>query len=130
MMFHDPTGDRLPVRSTGSIVACLFVFVITIFFGHDAHASWTGFTSISTSTGTSNPSCAEASTEHVVCAVLSDKAEMMVNEYSTTKWGSWSSLAGTIVSAPSCTSDGTGKAFCAATAATGDLEVSIFSGSS
>ncbi len=130
MFFNHPAHNWNPVRAASSIVAFLFLFAVAVLLTPSSYASWTGFTSISTSTGTSNPSCAEVSTEHVVCAVLSEKAEMMVNEYSTTKWGSWSSLAGTIVSAPTCTSDGTGKAFCAATAATGDLEVSIFSGSS
>ncbi len=119
-----------PSRCSRTVLACLCVLAAALFFTSPSQASWGAFTSTGSTTGIGNPSCAQVSTEHVVCAVLSAKAQMMVNEYSETKWGSWTSLAGSVVSAPSCTNDGTGKVFCAATAATGDLEVAIFSGTS
>jgi len=53
----------------------------------------------------------------------------MVNEFNGTAWGtSWTSLAGTVSSDPSCTSDGAGKVMCAAVASSGNLLWSIFKG--
>jgi hypothetical protein len=60
--------------------------------------------------------------------VRSGKSVIMVNEFIGKKWGAWKSLAGAVSSDPSCTSDGTGKMYCAATAANGDLEVTVLSG--
>ena len=52
----------------------------------------------------------------------------MVNEFNGTSWGTWKSLAGAVSSDPSCTSDGNGNVFCAATATNGDLQVTVLSG--
>src|SRR5208283_2430872 len=92
-----------------------------------AWASWSNFVSTGTAAGISNPSCAAVSTGQVACAVRSGQSEIMVNQFSGTKWGKWESLAGTVSSDPSCTNDGTGKVYCAATATNGDLEVTVLS---
>jgi hypothetical protein len=93
-----------------------------------AWASWGSFISTGTGTGVGVPSCAHVSTDHVVCAVRSGKAAMMVNEFNGTAWKtSWTSLVGTVSSDPSCTSDGAGKVICAA-ASSGNLLWSIFNG--
>ena len=53
----------------------------------------------------------------------------MVNEFIGTAWETtWTSLVGTVSSDPSCASDGTGKVICAATATNGNLQWSIFNG--
>jgi hypothetical protein len=53
----------------------------------------------------------------------------MVNEFNGTAWGAkWANLAGAVSSDPSCTSDGTGNVICAATATNGNLQWSIFNG--
>jgi len=91
-----------------------------------AWGSWGNFKSTGNATGFGNPSCAHVSTGHVACAVRSGKSA--INEFNGTAWGTWTSLAGTVSSDPSCTSDGTGKVCCAATATNGDLQVTVLSG--
>lgn len=44
-----------------------------------ASASWGAFVSTGTATGIGNPSCALVTTGHVVCAVRTGKAAIMVN---------------------------------------------------
>jgi len=79
-------------------------------------------------TGIGNPSCSPASTGQVACAVRSGASAIMVNEFNGTSWGTWKSLAGAVSSDPSCTSDGNGNVFCAATATNGDLQVAVLKG--
>jgi len=93
-----------------------------------AWANWGAFISTGTSTAVGAPSCAEVSTSHVVCAIRSGKSAMMVNEFSGTKWGKWTALAGTVSTDPSCSGDGNGNVICAATATTGQLEWAKFNG--
>ena len=92
-----------------------------------ASATWGSFISTGTTTGVGNPSCAAVSTNHVVCAVLSGKSAVMVNEFNGTSWGKWTSLAGEVSSAPSCTGNGNGDVICAAVAA-GSLQWELFNG--
>jgi hypothetical protein len=54
---------------------------------------------------------------------------MMVNEFNGTAWHTWNTLAGTVSSDPSCTSDGNGNVICAATATTSQLQWALFNGS-
>ena len=93
-----------------------------------ASASWEAFVSTGTATGIGNPSCALVTTGHVVCAVRTGKAAIMVDELNGTAWNGWKTLSMTVISDPSCASDGGGKVICAATATTGNLQVSIFDG--
>lgn len=93
-----------------------------------AWASWGAFTSTGTATGVGNPSCAEASTNLVACAVRNGKSSLVVSYFNGTKWGAWKSLAGTVSSDPSCTSNGADAVICAATATNGDLLFTIFNG--
>src|SRR2546425_8009773 len=93
-----------------------------------ASASWGAFVSTGTATGIGNPSCALVTTGHVVCAVRTGKAAIVVNELNGSTWNGWKTLAMTISSDPSCASDGGGKVICAATATSGNLQVSIFNG--
>jgi hypothetical protein len=86
-----------------------------------AQASWGPFVSTGSSTGIGNPSCAAVSTDHVVCAVRTGKAALMVNEFNGTTWSGWKILVSSVVSDPSCTSNGTGSVICAATSTTGAL---------
>jgi hypothetical protein len=106
-----------------------FVLLLPISVGlvPTASASWGPFISTGTTTGVGNPSCAAVSTNHVVCAVLSGKSAVMVNEFNGTSWGKWTSLAGEVSSAPSCTSNGGGDVICAAVAA-GSFEWELFNG--
>jgi hypothetical protein len=111
------------------IVLCLLLLPLCLALSPSAWASWGSFISTGTGTGVGNPSCAHVSTDHVVCAVRSGKAAIMVNEFNGTAWGTaWTSLAGAVSSDPSCTSDGAGKVICAATATNGNLQWSIFNG--
>ena len=50
----------------------------------------------------------------------------MANELNGSTWNEWKTLAMTVSSDPSCASDGGGKVICAATATSGNLQVSIF----
>src|SRR4029077_7504994 len=93
-----------------------------------ASASWGAFVSTGAATGIGNPSCALVTTGHVVCAVRTGKAALMVDELNGSAWNGWKTLAMTISSDPSSASDGGGKVICAATATTGNLQVSIFNG--
>ena len=93
-----------------------------------ASATWGAFVSTGTATGIGNPSCALVTTGHVVCAVRTGKAAIMVDELNGTTWNGWKTLAMTVSSDPSCASDGGGKVLCAATATTGNLQASIFNG--
>jgi len=92
-------------------------------------SAWATWSVISTgnATGIGNPSCAPVSNNLVVCAVQSGTYSLMVNQFDGTKWSKWTSLAGGINSTPSCTSDGAGNVFCAATAG-GSLLVTTFNG--
>src|SRR5580765_7271379 len=101
------------------ILLDLLVVPVCLGLVPSASASWGSFISTGTATGVGNPSCAFVSTDNVACAVRSGTAAIMVNEFNGTKWGTWTSLAGTVTSDPSCTSNGTGKVICAATAPTG-----------
>jgi hypothetical protein len=103
------------------IATCLLSVSACPLMAPAASATWGGFISTGNATGIGNPSCAPVSTGHVACAVRCGKSVIMVNEFSGTKWGAWKSWAGVVSSDPSCTSEGTGKVYCAATAANGDL---------
>ena len=94
-----------------------------------ASASWGSFVSTGSATGVGNPSCAAVSPNHVVCAVRTGTASIMVNEFNGSTWGGWKVLATSVSSDPSCTSDGAANVICAATATTGALQVMIFNGS-
>ncbi len=107
--------------------SALMLLTLALLITPALHASWS-VKSTGTATGIGSPSCAAASTDHVVCAALSGQSAVMVNEFNGSAWGTWKSLAGTIVSNPTCTSDGSGKVFCAATATSGAMEVSILTG--
>jgi len=93
-----------------------------------ARASWGSPVSTGANTGVGNPSCAFASTNLVACAVRTNKAAIMVNDFNGTKWAGWKTLAMSVTSDPSCTSNGAGAVICAATATTGGMPVSIFNG--
>lgn len=95
-----------------------------------ATPSWATWELVSTgtTTGVGNPSCAAATTNLVACAVQSSKSVLMVNRFNGTSWGTWTSLTGTVTSAPNCTSDGSGNVFCVALSA-GSMIYTIFDGS-
>jgi hypothetical protein len=107
---------------------CFLLASICLLAAPSAWATWGSFTSTGTATGVGNPSCAPVATKRVVCAVRSGNYTLMVNQFNGTKWGTWQSLPGPVVSDPSCTSDGTGKVICGATASNGNLLVTIFNG--
>ena len=113
-----------------SKAACLFFFVVVLISAVPASwATWSGPKGTGTATGIGSPSCAQVSTNKVACAVLTEKASIMVNEYNGSAWSTWKVLTGAAASSPSCTSDGDGKVICAATASTGSMLVTIFNGS-
>jgi hypothetical protein len=103
------------------IIVCLQFLHASLILAPSAWASWGSFVSTGTSTGIGNPSCAQASTGLAACAVRNSASAIMVNRFNGTSWGTWSKLAGTVSSDPSCTSDGAGKVICAATAGAGQL---------
>ena len=118
------------VRSAATLIAgILLLLFATLASPSKANASWSGFKSTGTNPGIGNPSCANVSSNHVVCAVQTAASAMMVNEYNGTAWGTWKALAGTISTNPTCTSDGAGKVYCAATATSSSMEVAEFTGS-
>jgi hypothetical protein len=110
------------------LVRILLLCVAPLWLIPSAQAVWGGFLSTGTATGVGNPSCAFVSTDHVVCAVRTGKAAIMVNEFNGSTWAGWKILATSVTSDPSCTSEGAGKVVCAATATTGNMQVSIFNG--
>ena len=110
------------------IVVCALLLSACFLFTPSMWASWS-FVSTGTTTGNGNPSCAQATKNLVACAVQSSTYSLMVNQFNGTSWSKWSSLAGTVTSTPTCTGDGSGNVFCAATT-TGGMEVSIFNGTS
>ena len=126
---NTPTSSK-PMKFLKLMSGRFLLFAALLLIAPHTFASWTSPLSLGTSTGISDPSCATVSSEHIVCAVLTDKSAMMVKEYSGSSWGGWQTLAGTINSTPSCTSDGDGNVFCAATATNGDMEVATFDGTS
>jgi hypothetical protein len=128
--YEDNPRSLKTTKSLKLASGSLLLFTSLLLLAPCSWASWSKPLSMGTATGIGNPSCATVSSEHLVCAVLSPKAAMIVKEYNGTSWGSPQTLAGTIASAPSCTSDGDGKVFCAATAANGDMEVATFNGTS
>jgi hypothetical protein len=110
------------------ILTCAMLLAVCLGSAPYASATWGKFISTGTATGVGNPSCAFVSTGHVVCAVLTDTAAIMVNEFNGTAWGKWTSLSGAVSSSPSCTSDGDGSVICGATATNGNLLWTIFNG--
>jgi hypothetical protein len=106
------------------LVICSVCLVLT----PQAEASWSSPASTGTNTGVGNPSCAFVSTKLVACAVRTNKAAIMVNDFNGTKWAGWKTLAMSVTSDPSCTGNGGGSVICAATSTTGGMEVSIFNG--
>jgi hypothetical protein len=107
-------------------VACLLLASACFLFTPSASATWK-IVSTGATTGIGNPSCAEDAANLVVCAVQNGKNALMVNQFNGTSWGKWTNLAGTVNSDPSCTSDGDGHVFCAASSA-GSLLVTEFNG--
>jgi hypothetical protein len=110
-----------------TLVYPLFLFAFLL-LSPSAWASWR-FVSTGTTTGVGNPSCAQAAKNLVACAVRSSTYSLMVNQFNGTTWSKWTSLAGVVTSAPTCTGDGDGKVFCTATTS-GGMTVSIFNGAS
>ena len=110
------------------LVRILLLSVAPLGLIPSAQAVWGGFVSTGAATGVGNPSCAFVSTDHVVCAVRTGKAAIMVNGFNGSTWAGWKILATSVTSDPSCTSEGAGKVICAATATTGNMQVSIFNG--
>src|SRR5262249_11975777 len=84
-------------------LACVLVLSLCATLCPVASASWGGFISTGSATGIGVPSCAQVSTNHVVCAVRSGMSLVMVNGFNGTAWGAWTNLAGTVESDPSCT---------------------------
>jgi hypothetical protein len=119
-----PTKLLSKFNLTAFVCAATMVLMLTL--PPSAWASWRFVTTGST-TGIGNPSCAQASENLVACAMQSHTATLLVNTFNGTKWGTWTSLAGTITSSPACTGDGAGNVFCAASTTSGML-VSIFDG--
>jgi hypothetical protein len=122
-MKHPADQSQPRGRTVKKIVVCLLLSTCLL-MAPAASATWGSFTSTGTATGIGNPSCAPVSTGQVACAVRSGKSAIMVNEFNGTAWGTWKSLAGAVSSDPSCTSDGSGKVFCAATTA-GAMQVTV-----
>src|SRR5579859_5184862 len=125
-------GSKVPFEEEvvmKRIVLCLLLLPLCLSLSPSAWATWGSFKSTGTGTGVGFPSCAQVSSNHVVCAVRSGKDAIMVNDFNGTAWGTtWTSLAGAVASDPSCTSAGAGKAICAATATNGNFQWSIFDG--
>jgi hypothetical protein len=109
------------------VLQLLALCSVSLAFTFCTRASWSAPASTGPNTGIGNPSCAFASTKLVACAVRTNKAAIMVNDYNGTKWAGWKTLAMSVTSDPSCTSNG-GSVVCAATSTTGGMEVSIFNG--
>jgi hypothetical protein len=109
------------------LLVCLLLLPAFLGLCPSSWASWK-FISTGTATAVGTPSCAQLSTSHVVCAVRTGKAGIMVNGFNGTSWHSWTTLAGTVSSDPSCTSDGNGNVICAATATSGSLLWTRFNG--
>jgi hypothetical protein len=113
------------------IAACLLLLSACLLMAPAASATWGGFISTGNATGIGNPSCAPVSTGHVACAVRSGKSVIMVNHgqrVQRDKVGNMEEFGRAVSSDPSCTSDGTGKVYWAATATNADLEVTVLSG--
>jgi hypothetical protein len=56
-------------------------------------ASGSAPASTGTNTGVGNPSCAFVSTNLVACAVRTNQAAIMVNDFNGSKWAGWKILA-------------------------------------
>src|SRR3974390_1608119 len=97
------------------------LLLVCLAFAPAARGSWTSPTATGSATGIGNPSCAQVSAGVVACGALSGQAALSGHVFRGSSWGTWTSLAGAVASNPSCTSDGTGKVLCAATAAVGSL---------
>jgi hypothetical protein len=125
---HRHKPNHLSKDTMKKIAACLLLLSACLLMAPAASATWGGFISTGNATGIGNPSCAPVSTGHVAWCGAEPQVRHHGQRVQRDKVGIWKSLAGAVSSDPSCTSDGTGKVYCAATATNGDLEVTVLSG--